>query len=45
VDDESGIALLSATTNTSTSVTNGGYIGSGSDFKYTASSLHDNTGV
>jgi hypothetical protein len=45
VDDESGIALLSATTNTATSVTNGGYIGSGSDFKYTASSLHDNTGV
>ena len=45
VDDESGIALLSPTTATSAAVLKGGYIGSGSDFKYTASSLHDNVGA
>lgn len=45
VDDESGIALLSPTTATTASALKGGYIGSGSDFKYVASSLHDNVGA
>ncbi|GJG96202.1 DUF2957 domain-containing protein [Cupriavidus pauculus] len=45
VDDESGIALLSPTTATSAASLKGGYIGSGSDFRYVASSLHDNVGA
>lgn len=45
VDDESGIALLSPTTATSATALKGGYIGSGSDFRYVASSLHDNVGA
>lgn len=45
VDDESGIALLSPSTAVDAVALKGGYIGSGSDFKYTASSLHDNVGV
>nr|WP_315594735.1 DUF2957 domain-containing protein [uncultured Cupriavidus sp.] len=45
VDDESGIALLSPTVKTSAADLKGGYIGSGSDFKYTASALRDNVGA
>ncbi|WP_407923243.1 DUF2957 domain-containing protein [Cupriavidus agavae] len=45
VDDESGIGLLSATTPVTAAMLKGGYIGSGSDFRYTASSLHDNVGA
>ncbi|WP_066734541.1 DUF2957 domain-containing protein [Cupriavidus sp. D384] len=45
VDDESGIALLSPTTATTATALKGGYVGSGSDFRYVASSLHDNVGA
>lgn len=45
IDDESGIALLAAATAATPTALKGGYIGSGSDFRYVASSLHDNVGA
>ncbi|MWL85813.1 DUF2957 domain-containing protein [Cupriavidus sp. SW-Y-13] len=42
VDDESGIGLLASASPTTAAVLKGGYIGSGSDFKYSASALQDN---
>jgi len=42
VDDESGLALLSPTTATAQAAMQGSYIGSGSDFKYLSSIVHDN---
>ena len=45
IDDESGIALLAQAVPATAAALKGGYIGSGSDFKYVASSLHDNVGA
>lgn len=45
IDDESGIALLAPATAATAATLKGGYIGSGSDFRYVASSLHDKVGA
>lgn len=45
IDDESGIALLAPAVPATAAALKGGYIGSGSDFRYVASSLHDNVGA
>ncbi|WP_454765462.1 DUF2957 domain-containing protein [Cupriavidus campinensis] len=42
VDDESGLALLAPAATTTQAAMQGSYIGSGSDFKYLSSIVHDN---